>query len=114
MIIGDLADPLEEGPCYQLYAKSFYESTAKPKLMEGGIFVTQVCVGSHDGLTSDKILHDYMNTLTFFLMQAGPAGVFTHTEVFSCIYNTLRHVFRCMHVVMRATQPAIRLHLGVL
>ncbi|XP_010923397.2 thermospermine synthase ACAULIS5 isoform X1 [Elaeis guineensis] len=66
MIIGDLADPLEEGPCYQLYAKSFYESTAKPKLMEGGIFVTQ----------------------------AGPAGVFTHTEVFSCIYKTLRLVFR--------------------
>ncbi|XP_008802681.2 thermospermine synthase ACAULIS5-like [Phoenix dactylifera] len=66
VIIGDLADPLEGGPCYQLYTKSFYESTVKPKLNEGGIFVTQ----------------------------AGPAGVFTHTEVFSCIYNTLRQVFR--------------------
>ena len=27
--------------------------------------------------------------------QAGPAGIFSHTEVFSCIYNTLRQVFKC-------------------
>ncbi|CAI9118501.1 OLC1v1020081C4 [Oldenlandia corymbosa var. corymbosa] len=66
VIIGDLADPIEGGPCYQLYTKSFYEFTIKPRLNEGGIFVTQ----------------------------AGPAGVFSHTEVFSCIYNTLRQVFK--------------------
>ncbi|KAF5187819.1 Polyamine aminopropyltransferase [Thalictrum thalictroides] len=66
VIIGDLADPIEGGPCYQLYTKSFYESTVKPRLSEGGIFVTQ----------------------------AGPAGVFSHTEVFSCINNTLRQVFK--------------------
>ncbi|XP_073005432.1 thermospermine synthase ACAULIS5-like [Typha latifolia] len=66
VIIGDLADPIEGGPCYQLYTKSFYESTVKPRLTGDGIFVTQ----------------------------AGPAGIFSHTEVFSCIYNTLRHVFR--------------------
>ncbi|KAL0903649.1 hypothetical protein M5K25_028042 [Dendrobium thyrsiflorum] len=66
VIIGDLADPIEDGPCYQLYTKSFYESILKPRLKEDGIFVTQ----------------------------AGPAGVFSHTEVFSCIYNTLRHVFK--------------------
>jgi len=65
VIIGDLADPIEGGPCYQLYTKSFYESIVKPRLNEGGIFVTQ----------------------------AGPAGIFSHTEVFSCIYNTLKHVF---------------------
>ena len=29
------------------------------------------------------------------LFQAGPAGIFSHTEVFSCIYNTLRQVFKC-------------------
>ncbi|KAG9456435.1 hypothetical protein H6P81_000943 [Aristolochia fimbriata] len=69
VIIGDLADPIEGGPCYQLYTKSFYEFIVKPKLSQGGIFVTQ----------------------------AGPAGVFSHTEVFSCIYNTLRQVFK--HVV---------------
>ncbi|CAH1418753.1 unnamed protein product [Lactuca virosa] len=66
VIIGDLADPLEGGPCYQLYTKTFYELTVKPRLMEGGIFVTQ----------------------------AGPAGVFSHTEVFSCIFNTLKQVFK--------------------
>lgn len=42
VIIGDLADPLEGGPCYQLYTKSFYEFIVKPKLNQDGIFVTQV------------------------------------------------------------------------
>ncbi|KAJ4953040.1 hypothetical protein NE237_029872 [Protea cynaroides] len=66
VIIGDLADPVEGGPCYQLYTKSFYEGVLKPKLNDNGIFVTQ----------------------------AGPAGVLTHKEVFSSIYNTLKHVFK--------------------
>ncbi|PIA43157.1 hypothetical protein AQUCO_02000530v1 [Aquilegia coerulea] len=66
LIIGDLADPVEGGPCYQLYTKSFYEEILKPKLKDSGIFVTQ----------------------------AGPAGVLTHKEVFSSIYNTLRNVFK--------------------
>ncbi|GAB2266628.1 amp-CoA ligase [Dionaea muscipula] len=66
MIIGDLADPLEGGPCYQLYTKSFYERIVKPRLSCNGIFVTQ----------------------------AGPAGIFSHSEVFSCIYNTLKQVFK--------------------
>ena len=66
VIIGDLADPIDGGPCYKLYTKSFYELIVKPRLKQGGIFVTQ----------------------------AGPAGIFSHTEVFSCIYNTLRQVFK--------------------
>ncbi|KAL7121840.1 hypothetical protein ACP275_01G008700 [Erythranthe tilingii] len=66
IIVGDLADPVEGGPCYQLYTKSFYENILKPKLNTNGIFVTQ----------------------------AGPAGVFTHKEVFSSIYNTIKHVFK--------------------
>ncbi|CAO2037840.1 unnamed protein product [Urochloa humidicola] len=66
VIVGDLADPVEGGPCYQLYTKDFYERVVKPRLSDDrGIFVTQ----------------------------AGPAGVLTHREVFSSIYNTLRHVF---------------------
>lgn len=66
IIVGDLADPMEGGPCYQLYTKSFYEQVLKPKLHHQGIFVTQ----------------------------AGPAGVLSHKEVFSSIYNTLKHVFK--------------------
>ncbi|KAK6927236.1 hypothetical protein RJ641_005827 [Dillenia turbinata] len=66
IIVGDLADPVEGGPCYQLYTKSFYEQSLKPKLSENGIFVTQ----------------------------AGPAGLYTHKEVFSAIYNTIKHVFK--------------------
>ncbi|KAM4121364.1 hypothetical protein ACJW30_01G000200 [Castanea mollissima] len=42
IIVGDLADPVEGGPCYQLYTKSFYEKILKPKLNENGIFVTQM------------------------------------------------------------------------
>ena len=42
MIVGDLADPIDGGPCYKLYTKSFYEFTVKPRLKQGGIFVTQV------------------------------------------------------------------------
>lgn len=42
VIVGDLADPIEGGPCYQLYTKNFYELVVKPKLLHGGIFVTQV------------------------------------------------------------------------
>ncbi|EXC17578.1 Thermospermine synthase ACAULIS5 [Morus notabilis] len=66
VIVGDLADPIEGGPCYKLYTKSFYELVVKPKLNHDGIFVTQ----------------------------AGPAGIFSHAEVFSCIYNTLKQVFK--------------------
>ncbi|XP_059297463.1 thermospermine synthase ACAULIS5-like isoform X1 [Lycium ferocissimum] len=66
MIVGDLADPVEGGPCYQLYTKSFYENILKPKLNHNGVFVTQ----------------------------AGPAGIFTHKEVFSSIYNTIKQVFK--------------------
>lgn len=42
IIVGDLADPVEGGPCYQLYTKSFYEQIVRPKLNTNGIFVTQV------------------------------------------------------------------------
>ncbi|XP_010261941.1 PREDICTED: thermospermine synthase ACAULIS5 [Nelumbo nucifera] len=66
LIVGDLADPVEGGPCYKLYTKSFYEHVIKPKLNANGIFVTQ----------------------------AGPAGFHSHKEVFSSIYNTLKHVFK--------------------
>ncbi|KAK4755805.1 hypothetical protein SAY87_009562 [Trapa incisa] len=66
VIIGDLADPIEGGPCYKLYTRSFYECIVKPRLSQNGIFVTQ----------------------------AGPAGIFSHTEVFSCIYNTLKQIFK--------------------
>lgn len=47
VIVGDLADPLEDGPCYQLYTKSFYEKMLKPKLNDNGIFVTQVNYYEH-------------------------------------------------------------------
>ncbi|XP_038886734.1 thermospermine synthase ACAULIS5 isoform X2 [Benincasa hispida] len=65
IIIGDLADPVKDGPCYKLYTKSFYHDIVKPKLHHNGIFVTQ----------------------------AGPAGIFTHKEVFTSIYNTIKQTF---------------------
>ena len=42
VIIGDLADPMEGVPCYQLYTKSFYELVLKPKLSHRGVFLTRV------------------------------------------------------------------------
>lgn len=40
VIICDLSDPLDGGPCYQLYTTSFY-AMCKNKLAPGGILVTQ-------------------------------------------------------------------------
>ncbi|PON48053.1 Polyamine biosynthesis domain containing protein [Trema orientale] len=66
VIVGDLADPLEGGPCNDLYTKYFYQQVLKPKLNENGIFVTQ----------------------------AGPAGILSHKQIFTSIYNTIKHVFK--------------------
>ena len=48
VIVGDLADPIEGGPCYQLYTKSFYEGIVKPRLTTNGVFVTQVYMMIHE------------------------------------------------------------------
>lgn len=64
VIIMDLDDPLEGGPCYLLYTKTFYEM-AKTKLSPGGVLVTQ----------------------------SSAAGIKNHTLVFSPVHHTLRQVF---------------------
>lgn len=64
IIIMDLDDPLEGGPCFFLYCQEFYEF-CKSKLNPGGILVTQ-CSG---------------------------AGVKQHTAVFSPVHNTFKKVF---------------------
>lgn len=64
VIICDLSDPLDGGPCYQLYTTSFYE-TCKAKLAAGGILVTQ----------------------------SGCAAVRDCHHVFTPIHNTLKQVF---------------------
>jgi thermospermine synthase len=63
-IILDLADPLDGGPCYQLYTDSFY-SMCRNKLSKDGILITQ----------------------------SGPCGHLSAHEVFSPIHATLRSVF---------------------
>ena len=67
VIVGDLCDPVEDGPCYTLYTQAFYADVLKQRLAPGGIFVTQ----------------------------AGPAGILSAREVYSPIFNTLRQVFKC-------------------
>ena len=65
VIVMDLSDPLDGGPCYQLYTTSFYE-TAKKKLKKpNGILVTQ----------------------------SGCASVRDAHMVWSPIHNTLKQVF---------------------
>ncbi|GLC42223.1 hypothetical protein PLESTB_000644400 [Pleodorina starrii] len=65
VIISDLADPLDGGPCYQLYTQEFYSKVVARKLAPGGIFIAQ----------------------------SGPAGFLSCREVFSAIHSTLRSVF---------------------
>jgi len=64
VIILDLADPMEEGPCYLLYTVRFYEMV-KTKLNTGGVFITQ----------------------------SGPASLLTMQHVFTPIYKTLKKVW---------------------
>jgi len=64
VIIMDLDDPLEGGPCYQLYTKEFY-AMIKSKLNPGGVFVTQ----------------------------SGQAGMTRHHLVWSPVHATLKAVF---------------------
>jgi len=64
VIIMDLDDPLEGGPCYQLYTSEFY-TFLKSKLNPGGIVVTQ----------------------------SGQSGIKQHHLVFSPINRTLKSVF---------------------
>ena len=64
VIIMDLADPLEVGPCWELYTKEFYSFVAT-KLNPGGVFVTQ----------------------------CGQAGLTTASHVFSPVRNTMMAVF---------------------
>lgn len=65
VIIGDLADPVFGGPCYQLYTDDFYKNVVSKKLNPGGIFATQ----------------------------SGPCGLMTAGEVFSSIHSTLKASF---------------------
>ena len=65
VIVGDLADPVAGGPCFQLYTREFYETVVRRKLAPGGIFVTQ----------------------------SGPCGVLSATQVFTPIHHTLAAVF---------------------
>ena len=64
VIIMDLSDPLDGGPCYQLYTTDFYRVLSE-KLAPGGIFITQ----------------------------SGCASVRDAHHVFSPIHHTLRQVF---------------------
>lgn len=65
VIIMDLSDPLDGGPCYQLYTTDFYR-LMKNKLAPGGIFITQ----------------------------SGCASVRDAHHVFTPIHHTLKQVFK--------------------
>jgi len=65
VIVGDLADPVIDNPCYMLYTTEFYEMLAT-RLAPGGIFVTQ----------------------------SGPAGLLNCHEVFVPVLNTLKKSFK--------------------
>jgi thermospermine synthase len=65
VIIGDLNDPVDGGPCYKLYTDDFYTNVIVEKLNPGGIFVTN----------------------------SGPCGILSASLVFTSIHNTLKATF---------------------
>lgn len=73
IIIMDLDDPLEGGPCYQLYTVEFYQM-CKRKLNPGGVFVTQ----------------------------SGQAGIKRHDLVWAPVNSTLRQVFPAVRAYNQA------------
>ena len=64
VMVMDLADPLDDGPCFLLYTVKFYEFL-RTKMSDNGVLVTQ----------------------------SGPAGLFTMTQVCTAIKNTLSKAF---------------------
>lgn len=64
VIILDLPDPLEDGPCWRMYTKEFYD-----------------------------FLLTRMNPHGILVTQCGPSGPFFCKEVFSPVYNTLKQTF---------------------
>jgi len=73
VIIMDLDDPLDGGPCYQLYTVEFYKM-CMAKLNPGGVFVTQ----------------------------SGQAGTKRHHLVWSPVHSTLRQVFPAVRAYNQA------------
>ena len=73
VIIMDLDDPLEGGPCYKLYTTEFY-AMLKARLNPGGIVVTQ----------------------------SSAAGIKSHRLVWSPVHATLRSVFPCVRAYKQA------------
>jgi|TARA_B100000683_G_scaffold5839_1_gene6477 thermospermine synthase len=65
VIIMDLSDPLDGGPCYQLYTTDFYRILSK-KLAPGGIFVTQ------SGCASVRDAHHVFSPINHTLKQVFP------------------------------------------
>lgn len=69
VIIMDICDPIEAGPGVVLYFQEFYQSIAKEKMTEGGVFVTQ----------------------------SGACGFLNYFEVFTTIHSTCRSSFNHVH-----------------
>jgi hypothetical protein len=57
VIVGDLADPVEGGPCFQLYTKSFYELIVKPETSASSSPRYSLITCQSDGKIADH-LHD--------------------------------------------------------
>lgn len=109
IIVGDLADPLEDGPCYQLYTKSFYEKILKPKLNDNGIFVTQVVI-------SDNPFKSWWENLSFHILNKVwqkrvcilcrlDQQVYSHTKRSSLLYITQSN--RSSNVRLSTSSPLL-------
>jgi spermidine synthase len=99
VIIGDLADPIEGGPCYKLYTKDFYELSLKPKLKKGGIFVTQVCSGYITCVNNLHIINRIQNVIFFVLFLFRQDLLeYSATQKFSHVFTTLWDKFSSVSI----------------
>jgi spermidine synthase len=99
VIIGDLADPIEGGPCYKLYTKDFYELSLKPKLKKGGIFVTQVSSGYITCVNNLHIINRIQNVIFFVLFLFRQDLLeYSATQKFSHVFTTLWDKFSSVSI----------------
>jgi len=63
VIIGDLATPIDGGPYYKLYTKSFYELIIKPRQKQDGIHENTSSFGSTRPASSPSSSIENLSTL---------------------------------------------------
>jgi len=87
---------------FHLESKTCLECQMKPSIVD---YILLVTVFQIHGLETFETFETFVwilslrknvcSSIHLWRMQAGPAGILSHREVYSSIYNTLRQTFKC-------------------